>query len=102
MKLIGIILLICLFVSCGKEEVKPHVKEVSYKTTIHCDGCKETLTKRFNRAEGVTGVEIDVPSKVVKVKFDENKIKTADVANIIIDAGYDVEIIDSLKAGKKI
>lgn len=95
MKYIGILFLIFLFIGCGSEKGQPTVKEISYKTTIHCDGCKETLTKRFNRTEGITGFEIDVPTKVVKIKFDEAKIKQTEVKQVIVDAGYEAEEIES-------
>jgi copper chaperone len=52
-----------------------------------CDHCKVAVTAEVTKVAGVTGVEVDLDSKLVQVHGDA--VDTAAVVAAIDEAGYD-------------
>ena len=55
--------------------------------TISCEHCKQAIETEVNRLSDVTTVEVDVPSRTVRVEGDasDEAVRAA-----IDEAGYDV------------
>lgn len=56
------------------------MKSVTFSVpAIHCHHCTHTISMELSELEGVTNVEADVASKIVKVSFeppaDEDKLR---------------------------
>ena len=67
------------------------VNEVKIKTSAECGSCKERLEGKLNYTAGIKFAELDVPSKVLTVKFSEKKISLDEIRKIISALGYDAD-----------
>ncbi len=70
-------------------------EKVVLQTSAECQSCKERLETKLNYTKGVRFAELDVPSKMLTVEFNSNKISIKEVKEIVVALGYDV---DDLKA----
>lgn len=69
-----------------------------FKTSAECNSCKKRIEEKLNYTKGVKFAELDVPSKVLTVKFKTDQISEADLKKVVAELGYD---IDEVKADKK-
>lgn len=69
--------------------------EIAGKTTtvtapeIVCGGCAGSIKKALGNVEGVSDVDVDVATKKVTVKHDEN-VTPENIADVLDRAGYSV------------
>jgi copper chaperone len=54
-----------------------------------CDHCRAAVSTEVARVAGVTGVEVDLASKLVRISGD--RVDDAAVVAAIDEAGYDAE-----------
>lgn len=90
-KIIVILSVLFLFAAC-KSEPKPI--NVKYQTSLHCDGCKQTITKKLNKTDGILNFDIKVETKIVTIKYDENITDSIKLKNLLVDLGYEVKKIN--------
>ena len=57
---------------------------------ITCEACVSTLTAALYTVPGVQFVLVDQPNARATVQFDETQAKDADLAEKIVDTGYEV------------
>ena len=57
---------------------------------IVCGGCASSITKAFADVEGVSAVEVDVPTKRVTVHHDEETSREK-IVQVLDRAGYSAE-----------
>ena len=57
---------------------------------IDCGGCASSITKAFADVEGVSAVEVDVPTKRVTVHHDEETSREK-IVQVLDRAGYSAE-----------
>lgn len=57
---------------------------------IVCGGCANAIKNAFGRVDGVSGVEVDVPTKRVSVEH-ESTVTRDDIVKVLDDAGFPVE-----------
>jgi copper chaperone len=57
---------------------------------IHCDHCKTSLEAAVGALPGVASVNVDVPTAVVEVTYDEDAVGLPDIVAAIEDQGYEV------------
>jgi copper chaperone len=55
-----------------------------------CGGCANAIKNAFGRVEGVSNVEVDVPTKRVSVEH-ESTVTRDDIVKVLDDAGFPVE-----------
>jgi copper chaperone len=55
-----------------------------------CGGCANAIKNAFGRVDGVTNVEVDVPTKRVSVEH-ESTVTRADIVKVLDDAGFAAE-----------
>ncbi len=67
-------------------------ESVRLLTNAHCEGCKAKIEKALKKVEGVESASLDLPSKVVEVKFNPEKTNLDALINSIKKAGYDAAI----------
>jgi len=72
---------------------KAETKTVSFQTSIHCKNCAKKVQDNISFEKGVTKLEIDVPTKVVKVSYDPAKTSEEKLAAAIRKLGYTAEVI---------
>jgi copper chaperone len=55
-----------------------------------CGGCANAIKNAFGRVEGVSNVEVDVPTKRVSVEH-ESTVTRDDIVKVLDDAGFAAE-----------
>ncbi len=73
------------------------MKYVKIKTSAQTELCKTTIENSLAYEKGVKNVDLDLKSKVVVVKYAENKTNYDDLCAAITKLGYDA---DDQKADK--
>ncbi len=74
------------------------MKYVKIKTSAQSELCKTTIENSLAYEKGVKDVELDLKSKVVVVKYSDNKTNYDNLCTAITKLGYDA---DDLKADKE-
>jgi copper chaperone len=65
-----------------------HVQELSYTVGgMTCDHCKAAVTEEVGQVGGVTGVEVDLDTKLVLVRGEN--VSDEEVRAAIREAGYE-------------
>lgn len=76
----------------------PHVisdKTITIKCKeMSCEGCKREITRSIKTIEGITSIEINLETHLIKVSFDESKTSPKKIIEAIADAGYDSELVE--------
>lgn len=67
------------------------VETATILTSAECGDCKERIEEVLNYTNGIQFAELDVPSKVVTVKFKTKKISLEEIRTIISEIGYDAD-----------
>lgn len=60
---------------------------------MHCEGCKSTIIEAVQAIDGVSKIDVDLKTKIIKVTFDNKKTSKAAISGKILEAGYENEII---------
>jgi len=66
--------------------------EVRLLTNAHCSGCKTKIEKALKKIDGVESASLDLPSKVVAVKFNSEKTNIDALIAAIKKAGYEAAV----------
>lgn len=85
------ILLIAVITLFSFSFTKHEVKEVVIKTSSECSMCKERIEEKLNYTKGVTYVSLEVSTKLLTVKYKEDKITLEKIREIISNLGYDAD-----------
>jgi len=64
------------------------VEKVVIKTSAQCDMCKERLEKSIGKLEGVKKVLLNVDTKELSVKFDNEVVSKDEIVKAINGTGY--------------
>ncbi len=70
---------------------------VCYKVSMDCMDCKLKIEKNIAFEKGVKMLDISLPDKTVKVKYNKNKNTAENLKMAIEKLKYKVEIIDTTK-----
>jgi copper chaperone CopZ len=73
-------------------------KEVTFKSSINCNMCKEKIEKDLVLTKGVKKVNVDVDKKEINVTYNDEKTTEAKLKKAISKIGYDA---DEVVANKK-
>jgi copper chaperone CopZ len=75
-----------------------HFHEVNQMKTLtfnvkgmHCTSCEMLITDSLSEMAGIKKAEASHKKGVVKVEFDESKVKAPDIKKIIAAEGYEVQ-----------
>lgn len=85
-----IIFIIAIF-SFGVAFNQKTTETVKIKTSAECKMCKEKIEEVLNYTKGVKFAELDVPTKVVTIKFRTDKVSKKELIAVINKAGYDAD-----------
>lgn len=90
-----IMLVLLMFIStlCIAQNKKNIVTE-KMEVSGNCVMCKKTIESSL-KIKGVKSANWDVDTKVLTIKYDENKISNADIQRKIADVGYDTQSISA-------
>ena len=88
----NLMMMVLVFASCavsgGGDAGKVTAKIM---TNAECGMCKEKIEGALNFEKGIVFAELDVPSKVVTVKFKNDVITLEKIRVIISELGYDAD-----------
>lgn len=75
----------------AQEEETDSVAEVEFKIpNMVCEGCAETITSNLKDLPGIQEVKPKVFQKHVYVRYDSGKLKTQEIKDAIVKAGFTV------------
>jgi copper chaperone len=60
---------------------------------ISCEHCERAITNALTPVEGVRNVSVDIPSKQVRVEFDEAQVNVDKMKAILQEEDYPVESV---------
>jgi mercuric ion binding protein len=74
------------------------VETLKFDTSAECGSCKKRIEGKLNYTKGIKFAELDVPTKVLTVKFKTADISAEEIKKTVADVGYDC---GDVKANKK-
>lgn len=90
-------LLIGLFFVCisfySNAQKQPSSETKTFKTSANCGDCKERIEAKLNYTKGIVFSELDVPTKMLTIKWKLKKISEAEIKQIVSNIGYDIDDI---------
>jgi copper chaperone len=60
---------------------------------ISCEHCERAITGALSPAGGVHGVSVDIPSKQVKVEYDDAHVNVDKMKELLNEEDYPVESV---------
>lgn len=96
-------LILMFFVQIDSTAQSNELKTAEIKTSAVCEVCKERIEGKVSKLDGVREVNLDVDTKMLKIKYDESKIKLEEIRITISNLGYDADDVKrNPKAYKKL
>ncbi len=90
--IMSLMMMVLVLVSCAVSEGGSEGKVTAkIMTNAECGMCKEKIEGGLNFEKGIVFAELDVPSKVVTVKFKNDVITLDKIRVIISELGYDAD-----------
>lgn len=90
--IMSLMMMLLVIVSCavssGADAEKVTAKIM---TNAECGTCKEKIEGALNFERGIVFAELDIPSKVVTVKFKNDVITLDKIRVIVSELGYDAD-----------
>jgi periplasmic mercuric ion binding protein len=93
MKTLKTLFLLFFIANIGFAGDNPQI--VKIKTSAVCGMCKRKIEKNLVFEKGIEDVNLDIPSKIVTVKFNSKKTSIAEIKKIIANTGYDADEVTS-------
>jgi periplasmic mercuric ion binding protein len=90
MKNLILLLTLALGVMSFKQD---KVQSATIQTSAECGSCKERIEEKLNYTKGIVYSNLDVPTKVLTVKFKTEKISLDEIKKIVSELGYDADDI---------
>ena len=69
----------------------PPVKKVTIQTNAVCEMCERNIESALRAVEGVKDADLDLVTKKVKIKYDEDVVDLATLRQAISAAGYEAD-----------
>ncbi len=60
---------------------------------ISCEHCQKTITNALTPVPGVRGVDVDIPTRQVRVDYDEATVNVERMKEILREEEYPVESV---------
>lgn len=60
---------------------------------ISCEHCERTITDALAPLEGVRIVQVDIPTRQVRVEYDEDQVSVDQMKDILQEEDYPVESV---------
>jgi copper chaperone CopZ len=95
---IAISLLISLAVSA---QDKKKIEDITFKTSITCDNCVNTIMSSLPLEKGIKDVKCDLETKEVKVSFRNDKTDKEKIKRSLEKLGYVAEELKEKDKAKK-
>lgn len=60
---------------------------------ISCEHCQRAITEALSPVEGVRNVDVDIPSKRVRLEYDETVVNLNKLKEVLQEEDYPVESV---------
>jgi len=60
---------------------------------ISCEHCERTITNALTPVEGVRNVRVDIPTRQVRVDYDEARVSVDQMKDVLQEEDYPVESV---------
>ncbi|WP_075601761.1 heavy-metal-associated domain-containing protein [Saccharicrinis aurantiacus] len=97
MKNLLLVLLFTLSVNLVSAKEKGTVKQVTYECSIDCHDCKEKIMKNISYEKGVKSIQVDIPTKLVKIKYRDDKTDSDKLKKALEKLGYETKVVPAKK-----
>lgn len=94
-KIIRNILLATLLLFAVRNASAQKKAEIQIRTSAECEMCEETMRYHLSREKGVLDAKLDVPTKILTVKYNTEKTTPEKIRKAISLAGYDADDISA-------
>jgi copper chaperone len=74
-------------------ESNPVANTVLNVPDISCEHCERTITNALTPITGVRQVKVDIPTRQVRVDFDESKVSVEQMKDVLQEEDYPVESV---------
>ncbi len=71
--------------------------EITVKSSVVCDMCKETIEEGLAYEKGIKRVAVDVEANTIFVKYNDKKLSDEEVKNLIAGLGYAADEVKPVK-----
>lgn len=85
------IILSIFLVLLGSNAFSQKFSTATIQTSAECGDCKERIESVLNYTKGVKFAELDIPSKVLTVKYKTATISLDQIRSIVSEIGYDAD-----------
>jgi len=92
-----LILLTSLIFIAGGINAQTNVSEVKITTSAQCDMCKKRIEDGLYSQKGVIEANLDINTKIITLKFRNNKTSEAILRNYISSLGYNADDVPANK-----
>lgn len=79
------------FIGTGVSAQKAAIAEVSIVTSAQCDMCKKRIEDGLYTQKGVIEANLNIDTKIIRIKFRNNKTTEADLRKYISSLGYNAD-----------
>ncbi len=90
--LTAIMLTTAVSVNAAKKE-KAELVTTEYQSNLHCESCVPKIMNSLPYQRGIKDVKVDVPTKVITVKYDPTKSSDKDIIETLANVEIKVEPI---------
>ncbi|MBI9069956.1 MAG: heavy-metal-associated domain-containing protein [Melioribacteraceae bacterium] len=97
--LFSIIFSTFVLLNCSEEPKEKIIEKVVFETSLHCEGCVNTISTKLPKTVGVEKVDVELETKLVTISFDKNSTSEVKLKKELEKLGYDAEKVDSLSNG---
>ncbi len=60
---------------------------------ISCEHCERTITNALTPVDGVRIVQVDIPTRQVRVEYDEAQVSVEQMKDVLQEEDYPVESV---------
>ncbi len=71
--------------------------EITVKSSVVCDMCKETIEEGLAYEKGIKRVAVDVEANTIFVKYNDKKLSDEEVKYLIAGLGYAADDVKPVK-----
>ncbi len=92
------IIIVLFFISaCSMFMEGETIKSVTFKTSIHCQDCVDTVFNNLPREKGVVDLKIELDTKLVTVFYNENETGINKLVEYLNNLGYTAFVVTQEK-----
>lgn len=94
MKIVMLLFTIVVGLTAWAQKPEKQMRVVSCKVSMDCMACKNKIEKNIAFENGVKGLDVDLATKTVSIKYRTDKTSAEKLKKAIEGLGYSVEVVE--------